>query len=135
MSRRAIAIFSAFVAATSVAVRSQPPASPPTVLRITAQEVLLDFIARDKHEKLVTNLHQEDVAGVFTLKNRLALLQQYTDDADLLNKAVDRAMRGAYTQYGKAAAGGRRAGCHPAPRRWSKCSRPWNWLGSYSYCS
>ena len=28
-----------------------------TILRATAQEVLLDFIARDKHQKLVTDLH------------------------------------------------------------------------------
>ena len=153
-----------------------------TILRATAQEVLLDFIARDKHQKLVTDLHAEDIevledgvpqklrsfqyrhgrdeaappgeatsagtsarsvaapvreinlvslvfealgaenrreaaqaakdflaneldantyVGVFTLNHRLALLQQYTNDADLLNKAVDRALAGAYQQYAK----------------------------------
>ena len=151
-------------------------------MRTTAQEVLLDFIARDKHQKLVTNLRQEDVevledgvpqtlrsfqyrggrgesgpesglasgdtgagaasspdreinlvslvfqglgaasrreaaqaakgllandldpdtyAGVFVLTNRLALLQQYTNDPDLLYKAVDRAMGGAHQQFVK----------------------------------
>jgi VWFA-related protein len=182
MSHHALAILSALTISTGVAQQNPPPANPPTVIRSTTQEVLLDFIARDKHQKLVTNLRQEDVevledgvpqtarsfqyrggrgeaglqpgpasasagpsavpsplreinlvslvfegvgaesrreaaqaakdflandldpntyVGVFTLKNRLALLQQYTNDADLLNKAVDRAMRGAYQQYAK----------------------------------
>jgi len=30
-------------------------------LRSTAQEVLLDLIARDKHQKLVTDLRAEDI--------------------------------------------------------------------------
>lgn len=156
--------------------------TPQTILRSTAQEVLLDFVARDKHQNLVTDLRAEDIevlddgvpqtlrsfqyrhgrqetappagsapaeasaramaapvreinlvslvfealgaenrreaaqaakdflanqldsdtyVGVFTLNHRLALLQQYTNDADLLNKAVDRALAGAYQEYAK----------------------------------
>jgi VWFA-related protein len=170
----------------AVAVSAQPaqqnqPGNSQTVLRSTTQEVLLDFIARDKHQKLLTNLRAEDIevledgvpqtlrsfryvggrnesarqnepvrapagptlaaplreinlvslvfeavgpesrreatqaakdflanevdadtfVGVFTLNHRLALLQQYTNDVDILNRAVDRAMGGAYQQFAK----------------------------------
>jgi VWFA-related protein len=152
------------------------------VLRSTTQEVLLDFIARDKHQKLVTDLRPEDIeiledgvqqtvrsfqyrsgheepapqnrpaaprpggsqryaelsqinvvslvfeglspatrtqatqaardflaneagpdtyVGVFTLNHHLALLQQYTNNVNLLNQAVDRAASGAYQQFAK----------------------------------
>jgi VWFA-related protein len=182
MSYRAIAILAALAVSTGVAQKNQPPGDPQIVLRSTAQEVLLDFIARDKHQKLVTGLRPEDIdiledgvpqkvrsfryrdgreapgrpdgpapplasgspryaplsqinvvslvfeglsgasrtqatraakdflaneAGpntyiaVFTLNHRLALLQQYTSDLDLLNKAVDRAASGAYQQFAK----------------------------------
>jgi len=149
---------------------NQPPPGTGIVLRSTTQEVLLDFIARDKHHRLVTNLRPNEVEiledgvrqkarsfqyrggqdqtqetgpaapaagaastysplrdinvvslvfegmsaqsrrratlaakaflgselrpntyiGVFTLNHRLALLQQYTHDLNLLNQAVDR---------------------------------------------
>ena len=46
---------------TGAALRSQPVAGSQTVLRSTAEEVLLDLIARDKHHKLITNLHAEDI--------------------------------------------------------------------------
>ena len=39
--------------------------------------------------------------GVFTLDHRLALLQQYTNDLSLLNRAVERASTGAYQQFAK----------------------------------
>ncbi|MGA3041559.1 MAG: VWA domain-containing protein [Bryobacteraceae bacterium] len=39
--------------------------------------------------------------GIFTLKNRLAAVQTYTADLDLLNKAVDRAATGQYQQFAK----------------------------------
>ena len=61
MSRRAIAFLAAIATVTGTAQQSQPPDNPPTVIRTTTQEVLLDFIARDKHQKLVTNLRQEAV--------------------------------------------------------------------------
>lgn len=41
--------------------RAQSPGSPDLILRSTTQEVLLDFVARDKHHKLVTNLRPEEV--------------------------------------------------------------------------
>jgi len=41
--------------------RAQSPGSPDLVLRSTTQEVLLDFVARDKHHKLVTNLRPQEV--------------------------------------------------------------------------
>jgi len=61
MSHRAIAFLAAIATVTGTAQQNQPPANPPTVIRSTTQEVLLDFIARDKHQKLVTTLRQEDV--------------------------------------------------------------------------
>ena len=182
MSHRAIAILAAFAVSTGVAQKSQTQKDPQVVLRSTSQEVLLDFIARDKHQKLVADLRPEDIevledgvpqkmrsfayhdgreapvgdagnvaprlpgsqryqelgqvnvvslvfeglssesrgqatraakdflaseAGpntyiaVFTLNHRLALLQQFTNDLSLLNKAVDRAGSGAYQQFAK----------------------------------
>jgi VWFA-related protein len=171
----------AAVVALAVSIGSAQTNTPQTILRSTSQEVLLDFIARDKHQKLVTDLRAEDIdvledgvpqklrsfqyrhgqeepapveatsvgagarsvaapvreinlvslvfealgaedrreatqaakdflaneldantyVGVFTLNHRLALLQQYTNDAGLLNKAVDRVLAGAYQQYAK----------------------------------
>jgi VWFA-related protein len=64
MSRRAIAFLAAIAIVTGTAQQSQPPDNPPTVIRTTTQEVLLDFIARDKHQKLVANLRQEYVEAV-----------------------------------------------------------------------
>jgi VWFA-related protein len=177
--------FVALAVALALAGRAQrtpPPSAPDTVLRSTAQEVLLDFVARDKHQKLVTNLRPDEVEiledgvpqkvrsfqyrsgrpdqpeesrpipatagggpaysplreinvvslvfegmsgqsrrqatqaakdflaserrpntyiGVFALNNRLALLQQYTNDTGLLNQAVDRAASGSYRQAAK----------------------------------
>ena len=61
MSRRAIAFLAAITTVTGTAQQGQPPDNPPTVIRTTTQEVLLDSSARDKHQKLVTNLRQEDV--------------------------------------------------------------------------
>jgi VWFA-related protein len=61
MSHRVIAFLAAIATVTGTAQQDQPPVNPPTVIRSTTQEVLLDFIARDKHQKLVTNLRQEDV--------------------------------------------------------------------------
>ncbi|MDR3701723.1 MAG: VWA domain-containing protein [Candidatus Sulfopaludibacter sp.] len=179
MFTRAIAVFATLAIATEVSPQNQPPGTPPTILRTSTQEVLLDFIARDKHQKLITGLRQEDVevledgvpqtlrsfeyrgAGhhatrqnepllartgvstqqldemnlvslvfeglgaesrreaaqaakdflnnvdpntyiaVFVLNHRLSLLQQYTNDTDLLDRAVDRAMGGAYQQFAK----------------------------------
>jgi VWFA-related protein len=182
MSHRAVAILAALALSTGIAQRSQPPGDPQIVLRSTAQEVLLDFIARDKHQKLVTDLRPEDIdiledgvpqsvrsfryrdgpeehgrqdgpvppragggpryaplsqinvvslvfeglgpasrpraaqaakdflankagpntyIGVFALNQRLALLQQYTNDVSLLNRAVDRAKSGAYPKFAK----------------------------------
>jgi VWFA-related protein len=183
MLHRAVAILTVLAVSTGVAQRNQPPGDPQIVLRSTAQEVLLDFIARDKHHKLVTDLRPEDIEiledgvpqklrsfqyrnghgepaqqeaaslpraaaappryealgqinvvslvfeglgadtrrqatqaakdflaneagpdtyiGVFTLDHRLALLQQYTNDLSLLNRAVERAATGAYQQFAK----------------------------------
>ena len=50
---------------------------------------------------LANDLDPDTYAGVFVLTNRLALLQQYTNDPDLLYKAVDRAMGGAHQQFVK----------------------------------
>ncbi len=183
MSHRAVAILTVLAVSAGVAQKNQPPGDPQIVLRSTAQEVLLDFIARDKHQKLVTDLRPEDIeiredgvpqsvrsfryrngheeptqqdaaplpradsgthryaalsqvnvvslvfeglsgdsraqatraakdflaneagpdtyVAVFTLNHRLALLQQYTNDVSLLNRAVDRAATGAYQQFAK----------------------------------
>ena len=158
------------LALTGRAQLAQAPGSSEIILRSTTQEVLLDFIARDKHHRLVTNLRPNEVEiledgvrqkvrsfqyrggrdqpeetgpatpaagtgstysplreinvvslvfegmspqsrrratlaakaflgselrpntyiGVFALNHRLALLQQYTHDLNLLNQAVDR---------------------------------------------
>jgi VWFA-related protein len=181
MSYRDVAIL-AILAAVGHA-QGQPASDSHILLRSTAQEVLFDFIARDKHQKLITDLHAEDIeiledgvpqklksfryrngrnepaltgpaaspspgqrgqryaalsqinvvslvfealgpesrrqaaqaakdflaseagpdtyVGVFTLNHRLALLQQYTNDLSLLNKAVERAAGGAYQQFAK----------------------------------
>jgi VWFA-related protein len=182
MSRRAIAFLAALAISTGIAQQRQPPGNSETVLRSTTQEVLLDFIARDKHQKLVTDLRAEDIevledgvrqtvrsfeyrngrgesvprsgaapapggrgapsatlrevnlvslvfealspdtrrqaaqsakdflaneadqntyVGVFTLNHRLALLQQYTNNINLLNQAVERAATGAYQRFAK----------------------------------
>jgi hypothetical protein len=65
MPYRAVAMLVALGVALAVSVGSaqpsQAPGNPGTVLRFTAQEVLLDFIARDKHQKLVTDLRPEDI--------------------------------------------------------------------------
>ena len=169
MSHRLIALV-AMLALTGRAQLAQAPGSSEIILRSTTQEVLLDFIARDKHHRLVTNLRPNEVEiledgvrqkvrsfqyrggrdqpeetgpatpaagagstysplreinvvslvfegmspqsrrratlaakaflgselrpntyiGVFALNHRLALLQQYTHDLNLLNQAVDR---------------------------------------------
>ena len=60
MSRRVATVLAAFAIYTGVARQNQPGNSQ-TVLRSTSQEVLLDFIARDKHQKLVTDLRAEDI--------------------------------------------------------------------------
>ena len=187
MSHRILATVRALTISTCAVLRSQPQSKPAAdsqiVLRSTAEEVLLDFVARDKHQKLVTDLRAEDIEvledgvtqtlrsleyhggrdeasrqnqligprstaaaaepnmlreinlvslvfegvsaedrreatqaakdflanqvepntyiGVFTLNHQLALLQQYTNDAGLLNKAVNRALTGAYQQFAK----------------------------------
>lgn len=179
---RFVTILAVLAVSAGVAQQNQTPNSPRTVLRSTTQEVLLDFIARDKHQKLVTDLRAEDIevledgvpqklrsfeyhrgrdesvprnepaparagaspalsplreinlvslvfeslspdtraqatraakdflanevdrntyVGVFTLNHRLALLQQYTNNVDLLNRAVDRAATGAYQKFAK----------------------------------
>jgi len=169
MSHRVIALV-AMLALTGRAQLAQAPGSSEIILRSTTQEVLLDFIARDKHHRLITSLRPNEVeiledgvrqkvrsfqyrggpdqpeetgpatpaagAGstysplreinvvslvfegmspqsrrratlaakaflgselrpntyiaVFALNHRLALLQQYTHDLNLLNQAVDR---------------------------------------------
>ncbi|HTX36304.1 MAG TPA: VWA domain-containing protein [Bryobacteraceae bacterium] len=179
MLRCAITVLAGLAISTGVAQQYQPPGDSQVVLRSTSQEVLLDFIARDKHQKLVTDLRAGDIevledgvpqtlrsfeyhgarddavrqnepiaprnaapqtlheinlvslvfegvgaenrreatqaakdflanevepntyVGVFTLNHRLALLQQYTNDGGLLNKAVNRALTGAYQQFAK----------------------------------
>jgi VWFA-related protein len=60
MSHRAATVLAAFAIFTGVAQQNEPGNSR-TVLRSTTQEVLLDFIARDKHQKLVTDLRAEDI--------------------------------------------------------------------------
>src|SRR5271155_2782096 len=41
--------------------QSQPPGAPEVILRGGTQEVLLDFVVRDKHQKLVRDLRPENV--------------------------------------------------------------------------
>lgn len=53
------------------------------------------------HDFLRTEPGPNTWIGIFTLKNRLAAVQTYTADLDLLNKAVDRAATGQYQQFAK----------------------------------
>jgi VWFA-related protein len=182
MPHRIAAIITALILAAGAGPRGQPQSDSQIVLHSTAQEVLLDLIARDKHQKLVTNLRPEDIEiledgvpqtlrsfqyrngheetagqdapaqarpasgrrytalgqinvvsllfeglgvgsrpqaiqaardflasevgpdtyiGVFALNQRLTLLQQYTNNIDLLNRAVDKAAAGPYLQSAK----------------------------------
>jgi len=177
---RFLVIFALLVAA----IRAQESANKASdvVIRTGAQEVLLDFVARDKHNKLVTDLRPDEVQvfedgvkqtprsfqfrtgkqvfasranerapamavkpvydplreinlvsivlermsydnraratqavrdflrsgvlpntyiGVFTLNHRLAVLQPWTTDLALLNRAVDRAATGNYLEFAK----------------------------------
>jgi VWFA-related protein len=191
MSNRAIAIVTALATFTAVALRGQPPGGSPVVLRSTAQEVLLDIVARDKHQKLVTDLRAEDIEiledgvpqtlrsfqyssgheeptsqdaaaraarsrrygalgqinvvsllfeglgigsrpqaiqaardflaseagpdtyiGVFRLDQHLKLLQQYTNDLGVLNRAIDRAAAGPYLNSAKDTVGAFGSGSH-----------------------
>lgn len=61
MSHRIVAIVTALILAGGAAPRGQPPGDSQVVLRSTAEEVLLDIVARDKHQKLVTDLRAEDI--------------------------------------------------------------------------
>jgi VWFA-related protein len=61
MLHRAIVILTALAVSAGVAQKNQPPSDSQLVLRSTTQEALLDFIARDKHQKLVTDLRAEDI--------------------------------------------------------------------------
>ncbi len=179
MSRRISALFALVLSGR--AQQTAPPPSSGTILHAAVQEVLLDFVARDKHHKLVTNLRPQEVeiledgvpqklrsfyyrgagnapgettpaasvagarpaynplreinvvslvfdgmgldsrrratsaakaflgaelgantyAGVFAMHHRLNLLQQYTNDLDLLNQAVDRAAGSAPETFAK----------------------------------
>ena len=180
MSHCIVAIVAALTVVTGAAQQSQPPSDPRIVLHSTAQEVLLDIVARDKHQKLVTNLRAEDIEiledgvpqtlrsfhyrsgheepasqdasaraarsrrygalgqinvvsllfeglgigsrpqaiqaardflaseggpdtyiGVFRLDQHLKLLQQYTNDLGVLNRAIDRAAAGPYLNSAK----------------------------------
>jgi VWFA-related protein len=177
MRYRTLAILAALTVSGD-AQQNQAPGDDRMVLRSTTQEVLLDFIARDKHRKLVVDLRPQDIEvledgvpqtvrsfqyrggrdesarqdgaphmrpgaapaplreinlvslvfeglspdtrrqatqaakdflaneadpntyiGVFTLNRRLTLLQQYTNNIDLLTQAVDRAATGAYQKF------------------------------------
>lgn len=53
------------------------------------------------HEFLRTEPGTNTWIGVFTLKYKLAAIQSYTSDIELLNKAVDRAATGQYQQFAK----------------------------------
>ena len=182
MSHRTAAIVTALTVASGAALRSQTPADSQLVLHSTVQEVLLDIVARDKHQKLVTNLRAEDIEiledgvpqtlrsfqyrsgheepagqdrtaqagaarsrrygalgqinvvsllfeglgigsrpqaiqaardfltseggpdtyiGVFLLSQHLKMLQQYTNDVGLLNRAIDQAAAGTYLNSAK----------------------------------
>ncbi|HUD98028.1 MAG TPA: VWA domain-containing protein [Bryobacteraceae bacterium] len=178
MSRR---IFALFALVLSGRAQQTAPPSSGTVLHAAVQEVLLDFVARDKHHKLIANLRPQDIeiledgvpqklrsfhyrgagnapgettpaasvagarpaynplreinvvslvfdgmgldsrrratsaakaflgaelgantyAGVFAMHHRLNLLQQYTNDLDLLNQAVDRVAGSAPETFAK----------------------------------
>jgi VWFA-related protein len=56
-----IAALAAVLVLTGDAQRTQPPVSSETLFRSTTQEVLLDFVVRDKHHRLVTNLRPQEV--------------------------------------------------------------------------
>ena len=180
MSHRIVAIVTALILAGGAAPRGQPPGDSQVVLRSTAEEVLLDIVARDKHQKLVTDLRAEDIEiledgvpqtlrsfqyrsgheeptsqdaaartarsrrygalgqinvvtllfeglgigsrpqaiqaardflaseagpdtyiGVFRLDQHLKLLQQYTNDLGILNRALDRVAAGPYLNSAK----------------------------------
>src|SRR5580700_5991345 len=61
MSHRVVAVLAAFALSAGNAQQTQPPSPSGVVLHSTSQEVLLDFIARDKHHRLVTDLRPEEV--------------------------------------------------------------------------
>ncbi len=61
MLLRAIAILGGLGLSIGLAQKNPPASDPQIVLRSTSQEVLLDFIARDKHQKLVTDLRPGDI--------------------------------------------------------------------------
>jgi VWFA-related protein len=61
--------------------------------RREAGQAARDFLANE--------VDSSTYVGVFALNHRLSLLQNYTNDANLLNKAVDRAVTGAYQQFAK----------------------------------
>lgn len=192
MSHRIVAIAAALTLITGL--RSQPPGDSQIVLRSTAQEVLLDIVARDRHQKLVTDLRPEDIEiledgvpqtlrslqyrsghefagqdatahaqasvvrsrrygalgqinvvsllfeglgigsrpqaiqaardflaseagpdtyiGIFRLDQHLKLLQQYTNDLGVLNRALDRAAAGPYLNSAKDTVGAFGSGSH-----------------------
>jgi VWFA-related protein len=189
MSHRIVAIAAALTLIT--ALWSQPLSDSRVVLRSTAQEVLLDIVARDRHQKLVTDLRAEDIEiledgvpqtlrsfqyrsghqdatvqdataraarsrgygalgqinvvsllfeglgigsrpqaiqaardflatesgpdtyiGVFRLDHHLKLLQQYTNDLGVLNRALDRAAAGPYLNSAKDTVGAFGSGSH-----------------------
>src|SRR5579871_536917 len=182
---RILVLVAAICGCGELIAQQKPPGAPEVVLRGGTQEVLLDFVVRDKHQKLVKDLRQEDVqifedgvpqkirsfsfrdgrsvahapssnasgndasalklnssdplreinlvtlvfeamsplsrrtaverarefikaetgpntwVGVYSLRYQLAVLQPYTTNLTLLNKAVDRAGTGAYQQFAK----------------------------------
>jgi hypothetical protein len=49
------------IAALAALLALSPLAGSQTILRSTTQEVLVDFVARDKHHKLVTDLRPEEI--------------------------------------------------------------------------
>ena len=63
--------------------RTQPATAPETVLRSTTQEVLLDFVARDKHHRLVTNLRPEEVQILEDGVRQKVLSFQYRGGSDM----------------------------------------------------
>jgi VWFA-related protein len=61
MLQRVIALFAVLALSAGRAQQIQPPSPSGVVLHSTSQEVLLDFIARDKHHRSVTDLRAEEV--------------------------------------------------------------------------
>jgi VWFA-related protein len=57
--------------------------------------------AQAARDFLANQVYPNTYIAVFVLNHRLDLLQQYTNNGDLLNRAVDRAMSGAYQQFAK----------------------------------